>query len=580
MNAFLQLGDVIEYRTTDKAVPKKGVIVSIGTLSSDAVIKVNDGTWLTKSKHHVKRVEISRGDGEKSITNPNPTWRSLRKVHIVTGIEEASDDEYENECDNADNVSTAETLFNTSESNCQGGDLDIDISVDEVPEAEELSHSGDTRQNRIVNQTRIRHEKKKNDSRRATETYLRWARPGSEYNKARRIVNKYYLACLAYGIKEHFYQIKLFDAPTKNEFDRLEKLLRNRIKYRCDNNFIKLDIRNDVVFMDNSRYGKRGDLNETNRERKAYEEMLMFEYQMRTLQMKTCIVCRENSLQFKDKEELIRDGASVLECGDNEYSFVCDKCKRNKLGVDDMYHLESNLHPIWYERDQNGDFRFDNEGNKVARYDIPSELKNLTMAEKLLIRRCSPLIPSHHIKNGVYGIDGHCVCFPQNIDQMCSDLPQQQSNMVIFVRHISNRVTGSEHSRHYKVNKNRVLSALRWLKIHHIGYHDITITESNLDWIQGDNVYESTKKYEFDTKYRKKDAVHNAEETVSSNQCGGNNDGQDEAGLETVHPNYKQNKPNPEQSEIIKSFKSTAEGTGQSHKVLDFPPIDHSEPLK
>eukprot|EP00975_Prorocentrum_lima_P059618 12500096-Prorocentrum_lima.AAC.1 len=72
--------------------------------------------------------------------------------------------------------------------------------------------------------------------------------------------------------------------------------------------------------------------------------------------------------------------------------------------------------------------------------------------------------------------------------------------MVIFVRHVSNRVSGVSHSQHFKVNKNKVLDALRWLKVHHRGYHDITITESNLDWIKNDSVYDVAKKHSLQSK--------------------------------------------------------------------------------
>eukprot|EP00985_Skeletonema_marinoi_P014655 scaffold7470_cov68-Skeletonema_marinoi.AAC.1 len=170
------------------------------------------------------------------------------------------------------------------------------------------------------------------------------------------------------------------------------------------------------------------------------------------------------------------------------------------------------------------------------------------MAEKLLIRRCSPLIPSHHIRNGVYGIFGHCVTFAQDIDSMCTDLPQKQSNMVIFVRNLSNRLSGEIHTQHFKVNKDKVLSALRWLKVHRVGYKDITINSSNLDWIKKDTnssnldwikkdtVYDVARQYTMQAKQSKRDGVHEATETVSGNQCTGDDD-RNELSFSTVHPN-------------------------------------------
>ena len=199
------------------------------------------------------------------------------------------------------------------------------------------------------------------------------------------------------------------------------------------------------------------------------------------------------------------------------------------------------------------------------------------MAEKLLIRRCSPLIPSHHIKNGVYGINGHCVCFPQDIDKMCDELPQQKSSMVIFVRHISNRANGEVSSRHFKVNKDKVIRALEWLKVHHRGYHNISINASNMDWIEGESIFDYCEKYVFSSKATARDNAAESAETVSSNQC----DGTDFTdNMETVHPNFKQNRPNPQQARIMKELHDTSAESGNIKKILDFPPIDHSSPLK
>ena len=369
---------------------------------------------------------------------------------------------------------------------------------------------------------------------------------------------------------DKFYEKEPHDAPSYTEFKKTVKSLRELVNYRIKTNAISLTIKTDIVFMDNPCYNEHGQSRETKRSRQTVEEIYKFEYRMRTLQLQTCSVCRENKLEFssKDKRHDMHESGKV----------VCETCRTKKHEESD-YFLKNNLHPVWHERDSDGCIKTDEDGKPVVRHDIPHELKCLTMAEKLLIRRCSPLIPSHHIKNGIYGLNGHCVCFPQDIDAMCSDLPQTQSNMVIFVRHISNRDSGVSHSRHFKVNKRKVLAALRWLKLHHRGYHDITITESNLDWIKEGSVYDVANNYTLRTKPSRRDAVTDSRETVSGNQCGTGVD-DDELEMETVHPNYKDNVPNESQSEIIKEFEAIAEETNQKDKILDFPPIDHNQPKK
>lgn len=162
---------------------------------------------------------------------------------------------------------------------------------------------------------------------------------------------------------------------------------------------------------------------------------------------------------------------------------------------------------------------------------------------------------------------------------MCTELPQTQSNMVIFIRHMNDHHEGIQKSRHYKVRKEKVLTALRWLKIHHRGYHDITILESNLDWIKNGSIYDVAETHTLKTKRSRRDVVANATETLSGNQCDTEaND--DDVEVQTIHPNYKSDVPNATQTKVIKDFVNIAKQTGQKDKILNFPPIDHSKPLK
>ena len=47
-----------------------------------------------------------------------------------------------------------------------------------------------------------------------------------------------------------------------------------------------------------------------------------------------------------------------------------------------------------------------------------------------------------------------------------------------------------------------------------------------------------------------------------------------------MHPNVSNTLPNSDNVELIKSFIDIAKKTGQSSKVMDFPPIDHDNPIK
>ena len=83
LNTFIQLGDIVEYRKSKQDIPNKGEIVSIGALSSDKIVQVSDGTWLYRSVHLVRRMEIKRLDEDRRLPNPDPVWKSLKKVEVI-----------------------------------------------------------------------------------------------------------------------------------------------------------------------------------------------------------------------------------------------------------------------------------------------------------------------------------------------------------------------------------------------------------------------------------------------------------------------------------------------------------------
>jgi len=464
-----------------KSSTKKGTIVSIGALSSrENIIGLDNGDYLDKGIHQVRRMSIKHLDHDGHLPNPNPVWKCLTKIIIIAPYEDVfSDDEENDEVEDYrwDNESTAAApSFDAGEQQSSPAQPD----QDQASNFDERSNSwtpdnkrkrtacGQTINSDTVQSKRAKREDAKLDRRRLTESYLCWAPPGKEYNKAKRKVNELYVMSLQLGVVEKFRERKIHLQKSKKQFMKQEKEFRRFLVRRKNSGTICLDITEsvDIQFMDNPNHGLIGRSRETYRSRLIKEEIIQFEYKMRTLQVSTCCVCRENKLIFP--KGVAKDLPVGLSVGDS----VCSLCKKNKCQESNKY-LKENLQPIWYERDGNGNFKYDCNNEKIIRYDIPAELKSLTMAEKLLIRRCSPLIPSHHIRNGVYGIYGHCVTFPQDIEKMCEELPQKQSNMVIFVRNMNDRVSGVQHTHHFKVNKEKVLKALRWLKVHHVGYKNI-----------------------------------------------------------------------------------------------------------
>ena len=114
LNTFVQMGDIIEYRSSKNDVPRKGVIVAIGDPTSEEIIQISDGTWLMRKVHHVKRLEIVRPLEDKRLVNPSPKWKGLDKVVVIPPYETV--DENDSDCASLKSEVTEEFEFDESAS--------------------------------------------------------------------------------------------------------------------------------------------------------------------------------------------------------------------------------------------------------------------------------------------------------------------------------------------------------------------------------------------------------------------------------------------------------------------------------
>ena len=170
----------------------------------------------------------------------------------------------------------------------------------------------------------------------------------------------------------------------------------------------------------------------------------------------TCSVCQRVGLSVKLKK-------------DSKCKQCCDK--------DDEYLFETNSAPTWIDDNLN------------IRYDVPIELAELTIAEKMLIQRASPFVPLQHVKHGVFGLCGHVCCFEQEAESLAHVLPRKRSDAVMLkvMKSIQAEIgSDAEVTKVFKVRREKVLSALRWLTQYNVLYDHIEIDESNLDWIDGE----------------------------------------------------------------------------------------------
>lgn len=199
-------------------------------------------------------------------------------------------------------------------------------------------------------------------------------------------------------------------------------------------------------------------------EQKVLDSLLRFESRMAEMSHSVCSNCHECSLFVTTTKR----------------RSLCPHCSGKKEGNCSSYSTENNMLPVW----------IDDDGAK--RFDVPQELSNLKIAELLLIQRIAPLVPLVHIRNGTLGIKGHVCSFMQDVNEVATKLPRLPAE-VKAVRMIRTFVgtEGTEHTKTYMVNRERVMKALHWLVRYHCDYKrayesgELVIDESNLDWMNG-----------------------------------------------------------------------------------------------
>ena len=247
----------------------------------------------------------------------------------------------------------------------------------------------------------------------------------------------------------------MMTAKTKSEFVTAKRTIDRKYSRYISTAKPVLKLKRDVYFIPDPRKynGSHGQKSPTVREILAREKILQFEHDMESLNIFMCPECKECHLESKPPT--------------NNLMNTCKACNKQQ---DPDYYINNNLHPVWYLVDNDNNYVRDENGKKVVQYHIPEELACLSMYEKLLIRRCANFVPSVHLKNGIFGLKGHCVTFPQDITQMCDELPQQKETLLTFVRNIGNKDMDGIFPISLRVNCVKVLTALNWLKKHNPFY--------------------------------------------------------------------------------------------------------------
>ena len=129
-------------------------------------------------------------------------------------------------------------------------------------------------------------------------------------------------------------------------------------------------------------------------------------------------------------------------------------------------------HPTWIDKSNN------------IHYELPEVLQDLREGEKLLIQQVSPYVPVQHMQKGSYGCKGHVCSFPQDITTLCTVLPRIPTdvNLVNVVKSFLDNEQNPQKLT-FRIRRDKVLTALRWLVEYNPEYRNITVKVSNLDWM-------------------------------------------------------------------------------------------------
>lgn len=132
-----------------------------------------------------------------------------------------------------------------------------------------------------------------------------------------------------------------------------------------------------------------------------------------------------------------------------------------------------------------------------------------------------------------------------------------------------------------RVYRQNVLGALLWLKKHNPLYSNISIGESNLYWMQGEEeVSIATNAEKFQIKNSKHIQIISSEPEHVSPSAQQDTPDSDNIAISTMHTNQPNPLPSGDNANIIQSFKSIAQTTGQVAQVMNFPPIDNDSLIK
>jgi len=139
---------------------------------------------------------------------------------------------------------------------------------------------------------------------------------------------------------------------------------------------------------------------------------------------------------------------------------------------------------------------------------VPEEVSEMSDAEQMLIARLTPTVHVHMLKHGGIASSGHCFAFPQAVQEPATILPRLPREVdIIRVRRQGKDDTHKE----FRVRRNQVEGALRWLANNNPVHADVVIDEARLQNLTADGELPNLRTLEFrETAWMTKVLPHNS----------------------------------------------------------------------
>ena len=152
------------------------------------------------------------------------------------------------------------------------------------------------------------------------------------------------------------------------------------------------------------------------------------------------------------------------------YMYICNRCQQDKHSPK-LYSAENDM----------------DSGT------VPPCLQDMTQIEELLIARACPIMTVYHKHGGQLGYSGHVLNLSQNIQQFINKLPVNVSDLRILT--VTRQGAQGTHC-NFRVHRDKLVSALQWLKYNNKFYMDIEIDFDSVQRLPVDGIPDALLNFE------------------------------------------------------------------------------------